>query len=53
MDKDDDPSKGQNRIAGEARVRAWLGIREPLERQLEPMDEQPPLGFICASASGC
>lgn len=27
----------QERIAGDARVRAWLEIREPLESQLEPL----------------
>jgi SAM-dependent methyltransferase len=29
-------SEGQNCVAGDARVRAWLEIRDPLERQLEP-----------------
>lgn len=28
---------GHDRVAADARVRAWLEIREPLERQLEPL----------------
>jgi ubiquinone/menaquinone biosynthesis C-methylase UbiE len=30
-------SERQDRVADDARVRVWLGIREPLERQLEPI----------------
>jgi len=37
MDHDNRLSKGHDGVAGDARVRAWLEIREPLERQLEPL----------------
>lgn len=37
MDYSDALSRGHDGAAGEARVRAWLEIREPLERQLEPL----------------
>ncbi len=37
MSKDDSLTENVEVAAGDARVRVWLGIREPLERQLEPL----------------